>query len=65
MTFVEVLVGIALALAVIAGALFFAFWTPNFKGPTQHDIRGNGDHAKDGYRTTFRSDTGGGDGGSD
>lgn len=42
MTFVEVLIGCAIALAIILGAVFFALRTPKLKGPNRHDIRGSG-----------------------
>lgn len=59
MTFVEFLIGFAIAFVIIAGAVFFAFLTPNLKGPTQHGIRGNGDHVDDHYDTFGGSDGGG------
>lgn len=65
MTFVEFLVGFAIAFAIVAGALFFAFRTPNLKGPTRHGIRGNGDHAHGTHDTFSGSNGGGGDGGGD
>ena len=65
MTFVEILIGCSIALAIIAGAILFAVRTPNLKGPTQHGIRGNGDHAH-GHDDFFsEGDGGGGDAGGD
>ncbi|KIC50058.1 hypothetical protein [Tateyamaria sp. ANG-S1] len=60
MTFVELVIGFSIAFAIIAGALFFAFKTPRLKGPTRHNIRGNGDHAT-GHRSLFDGSDDGGD----
>lgn len=65
MTFFEVLIGFSIAFAIIAGALFFAFRTPRLKGPTRHNIRGDGDYADRQYGNFDGSDGGGGDGGGD
>ena len=63
---VEVLIGTAIAFAIIVGAFFFAFMTPNIKGLSRHDIRGNGDYAESearGDRGFGIGSDGGGDGG--
>ena len=65
MTLLEILIGFAIALVIIAGALFFALRTPHRKGPARHNIRGNGDHAT-GHSSLFDGrGGGGGDGGGD
>jgi len=65
MTFVEILIGLSIALAIIAGAIFSAFRTPKIKGPTRHDVRGNGDYGPYHHNDFGGSDGGGGDGGGD
>ena len=63
---VEILMGVLFALAIIAGAIFFAFKTPNIKGLSRHNIRGNGDYAGSqmrGNRDFDSGSDGGGDGG--
>ena len=59
----EVLIGIAIAIAIIAGAVFFAFYTSNIKGPSRHGIRGNGDSAYGDGRSNRGFDSGGDGGG--
>ena len=44
MTLMEVVIGVALALVIFAGAVFVAFRMLNLSGPTRHGIRGNGDY---------------------
>lgn len=65
MTFVEILIGSLIAVAIIAGAILFTVRTPNLKGPTRHGIRGNGDHAHGHDDFLGGGDGGGGDGGGD
>ena len=60
MTLVEFTIGFAIAIVIIVGAFFFAFRTPRLKGPTRHNIRGNGDHAGGQHHSIGES---GGDGG--
>ena len=60
----EVLIGVLIAIVFVAGAIFFAFKTPNLKGPSRHNIRGDGDYA-DSHPPGNRSFDSGGDGGSD
>ena len=65
MSLVEILTGILIAVTIIVGAVFVAFRTPKFKGPTRHGVRGNGDYAN-GHHGGFKgSDGGSGDGGGD
>ncbi|MEO0401062.1 MAG: hypothetical protein AAF214_01675 [Pseudomonadota bacterium] len=66
MTFVEVVIGVGIALAVITGAVLFALWPRRGFGPRRHDVRGNGDHTDGHLRSrddSFGGDAGGGDGG--
>ena len=65
MTLVEVLLGFAIALAVVLGAVLFAFRTPKIKGLSRHGIRGDGDYA-DRHHSAFAGSFGeGSDGGGD
>lgn len=65
MSLVEILIGCAIALIIIVGAVFFAFRTPKTKGPSRHGIKGNGDYAGGHHNAFTGSDGGGGDGGGD
>jgi hypothetical protein len=60
---VEILIGVLVALAIIAGAILFAFKTPNIKGLSRHNIRGNGDYADSQVRGNRGFDSGGDSGG--
>lgn len=61
---VEILIGVMIGLAIIAGAVLFAFKTSNNNRPSRHDIRGNGDYADNDARGS-RGFANGGDGGGD
>jgi len=61
---VEILMGLVITLAIIAAAAWFAFKTPSIKGPSRHEIRGNGDNAdvgRSGFDYGGGGDSGGGD----
>ncbi|GEM_PF-4697641 len=58
--FFEIIIGVSIAMIFIVGAVSFAFRTPNIKGPSRHNIRGDGDYS--GGHQHYDSFDSGGDG---